>query len=282
MGPPPSPLTVRRVQFAYPDDLDPVWVPSRPEFSHAANCISLIMPFAEPYFVRSVRAALAELPADAQAGVADYLGQEMAHQGQHKRFNRFVTARYPGVTRVEGWMRRFYGWLGRSRSMKFNLAFAAGSETIAYALARWTEKHLGTLFSGADPVAATLYLWHLAEEVEHKSSAYDVFEAVDGSRLRYAWASTVSLVALAFFVWTGSLAMLKADRRLFSPVAQFRLTRWAVSLGMEILPTLFVSALPRHHPSKFADPVFLPRWLSQFDPETGTMPLWDGAAGRAA
>ena len=103
---------------------------------------------------------------------------------------RLVAARYPRLARVEGWMRRTYGWLGRTRSQRFNLAFAAGSETIAFTLARWTEEHLGELFTGADPVPTTLFLWHLAEEVEHKSAAFDVYEAIDGSRLRYAFATT--------------------------------------------------------------------------------------------
>lgn len=267
-------LTVRRVRFEFPDDMDPVWIPRRPEFAHACNCVSLIMPFAEPYFVKSIRGALPQLDSDLQASTADYLRQELAHQGQHKRFNEHITAKYPGVKRVEGWMRRFYGWLGRTRSLEFNLAFAAGSETIAYSLARWTEKHLGTLFAGADPVPITLYLWHLAEEVEHKSSAYDVFEAVDGSRLRYAWATTVSTVMLALFIWTGTLSMLWTDRRFFSPIAHFRLIKWVVSLTFELVPTLVISSLPHHHPSKLSDPVFLPKWLEGFDPDTGTMPLW--------
>ena len=33
---------------------------------------------------------------------------------------------------------------------------------------------------------ATMFLWHLAEEVEHKTVAFDVYQAVDGSKLRYA------------------------------------------------------------------------------------------------
>ena len=51
--------------------------------------------------------------------------------------------------------------------------------TIAFTLARWVDENLGSFFAGADPVPATLFLWHLAEEVEHKTVAFDVWEAVE-------------------------------------------------------------------------------------------------------
>jgi len=278
MAPTGSTLTVRRVTLDYPDDFDPCWVPRFPEFAHAANGVSLMMPFAEPYFVKSIRGTLPDLPPDLQRVTADYLRQELAHHVQHRRFNELVTARYPHVARVERWMKGTYGWLSRTRSRKFNVAFAAGSETIAYALARWVEKHLGTLFDDADPLATSLFLWHLAEEVEHKAVAYDVFESTDGSRIRYAWASSVSLVLLIFFVWASALAMLRTDGRIFSPIAHIRLARWSVSLGFEVLPTMLVSALPGHNPSRLTDPIYLPRWLSAFDPDTGLLKPWGGKA----
>lgn len=265
------------MQFAYPDDLNPAWNPRFPEFAFAANSISLLMPYAEPYFVSSVRKALPEIDGPLAVQTRAYLRQETQHQRQHRHFNDIIDRRYPAVLRLERRIQRTYGWFARTRSVRFNLAFAAGSETIAYALARWTEKHLDSLFDGADPVASTLYLWHLAEEVEHKSAAFDVFEAVDGSRLRYLTAMTISFALLVIFTTLGTLTMLwgrPGERRLFSPVAWFRLVRWSVSLAFELLPDMAVSSLPRHHPSDFTDPVWLSTWLRHFDPDSGTMPVW--------
>jgi predicted metal-dependent hydrolase len=178
------------------------------------------------------------------------------------------------VARVERWARTTYSWLGRTRSQRFNVAFAAGSECIAFAMARWVDRRVDDLFDGADPVATTLFLWHLAEEAEHKSVAYDVFEQVDGSRLRYAWATCLSLALLFWFTAASSVIMLRSQKRLRYPVTWFRLMRWSVSIAFTILPTLAASALPGHHPKDFVDPDFLPRWLAGFDPETATMPLW--------
>jgi predicted metal-dependent hydrolase len=266
------PLPERTLRFEYPGDMDPAWSPRRPEFAYAANAVSLIMPFAEPYFVRSVRSAISQLDGTDRTTAEEYLRQELQHHVQHRRFNQIVTGHYPRLTRIEGWMRRTYGWFSRTRSQRFNLAFAAGSETIAFTLARWTEHHLDELFTGAEPVPSTLFLWHLAEEVEHKSAAFDVYEAIDGSRLRYLVAMVMSFVILAWFTGISALAMMHADRRLHHPVSWFRLLKWGLSFAWVGLPTLVVSALPGHHPSDFTDPIWMSSWLTHFDPETGTIP----------
>jgi len=266
-------LPVRRVRMEYPADFDPAWVPGYPEFAYAANGVSM-MPYYEPYFIRSVRSTLDELDPALRARTEQYLGQEQQHQNQHVAFNGIIHTRYPKVATWERWLKHTCDRLWRKRSQKFNVAFAAGSETIAFVMARWADRRLGSLFVGADAQASTLFLWHLAEEVEHKTAAYDVFEAIDGSRLRYAWATTVSVFIIGWFISLSIFSMLKADKRLFHPVAHFRLVKLGLGLAFELLPTLFMSAFPGHHPDDLADPAFLPAWLQSFDPDTATMPLW--------
>jgi len=276
MPPHPSarPLPVRTVAFEYPDDLQLGWNPSLPEAACAANAISLLMPHVEPYFVKSVRATLDDLDEPVRARTEAYMRQELQHHRQHRRFNDLLALQCPQVRRLEAIFRRVYGWFGRTRTRRFNVAFAAGSETIAFGIAKWIDRHADTLFDRADPVVTTLFLWHLAEEVEHKTAAFDVFEATDGSRRRYAWATTVSAVLLLAFTVLGSLVMLRSLRRLRYPVTWFRLTRWAISLSFTLLPALAASALPGHHPSELNDPPFLTQWLRGYDPVTATMPLW--------
>ncbi len=54
-------LVVRRPAFPFAEDLRADWNPKLPEFAFAANSVSLLMPYAEPYFVKSVRAVLPKL-----------------------------------------------------------------------------------------------------------------------------------------------------------------------------------------------------------------------------
>ena len=253
--------------FTYPDDLPLAWHPTMPELACAANSISLLMPYVEPYLVRSIRAAVPQLDEPLRTQTQAYLKQELAHHVQHRQFNDLLAAQCPSIRRLERWMRRAYGWLGRRRSARFNVAFAAGSETLAFGIARWVDGNVGTLFDGADPDAAALYLWHLAEEVEHKTAAFDVFEATDGSRLRYSVATATSLAMLIAFSFVGTLLMLRSAKRLRYPVAWFRLVRWSLSLAFSLLPMVAVSCLPGQHPSRLSDPVYLTQWLRGLDAE---------------
>lgn len=246
-----------------------------PELAAAANAVSLLMPYAEPYVVASVRAAVDELEAtdpDLAAAAHTYAQQEAQHHGQHRRFNAEVVAAYPGLRRVE----RALGWVFtrlRRRSTRFGLAFAAGFETIAFVAARWVDRRQ-SLLRDADPTAATLFLWHLAEEVEHKEVAFDVYEATGGGRLRYAWATIVAAVILATSSLVGTWMILAADRRLFSPVTHLRLIGWCLSFVFEAIPVAVVSALPGHHPRDLADPAGLEHWLEHLDPATSSVPAW--------
>lgn len=266
-------LPVRRVSFEYPDDFDPMWVPHLPEFSAAANAISLGMPYAEPLFIRAVRSTYDRIDDDLRARSDSYVRQETGHHTQHKRFNDLVTRRYPAARFVQRLMALNSAWVWR-RHPRFRVAYAAAGETISYGVARWTEAHLGQIMDRADPVPATLFAWHLAEEIEHKANTYDVFEATDGSRLRYAWAAIVGLLTITAFTALGAFVQLRGERRLRYPVTWFRLARLALSLAFVVVPTLVLSCLPGHHPDDFTDPAYLPAWLGQYDAATGTMPLW--------
>ncbi|MCU1354719.1 MAG: hypothetical protein JWM89_137 [Acidimicrobiales bacterium] len=268
-------LGMRRVRFTWPTDLDPVWTPKLPELAIAANAISLLMPHAEPYVVASVRASLDDLSTttpDLAADAHTYAAQEAQHHGQHRRFNDILLARYPHLVRQDRAWRWIFGRL-RRRSTLFGLAFAAGFEAIAFTSARWVDQHQA-LLRDANPTAATLFLWHLAEEVEHKEVAYDVYEAAGGGRLRYAWGLTVAAVVMAVAALAGSLTMLRAEKRLFSPTAHLRLASWSISFVFAALPVMVASTLPGHHPRDLADPVGLEHWLDHLDPDTSTVPEW--------
>ena len=238
-------------------DVDPVWNRRLPELACAANALSLLMPYVEPYIVRTTRRTLPVLDTELRRSAESYLRQEAAHHRLHRRFNDVIAQRYRGVRTLERVMAATYRWLERRGGLGFGLAFAAGSETIAFAVARWVDHRLPELFDGAEPEVAGLFLWHLAEEVEHKSAAHDLHHAVAPSRAVHALAMAVSLQLMALFTVAGTVLLLAGERRLWRPVAWWRLLRWSISYAFDVLPLMAVSLLPGHHPSQLADPGWL-------------------------
>jgi len=189
----------------------------------------------------------------------------MQHQHHHRDFNRILTGRYRHLDRVArgaGW---FYQRLGCCAGTEFNLAFVSASETIAFAAARWAEAHHQSLFAGANPDVASMFIWHLAEEVEHKSVAFDVHRVVKTRRRYYPLAALLALMSLIIFVSLGTTTMLMAERRLWNPLAWFRLTGWAVTFAFELIPLLVLAGFPHFHPDQLSDPLRYQLWLRQYD-----------------
>ncbi len=275
--------TVRRLRFEYPEDQNPIWTPRQPAFSCAANAVSLMMPSIEPYFVRSVGAVIPSLPEDLRPVAEAYIAQEAQHHRQHHQFNKMLSDRYRPVGWLDRRMRATYAWLERTRSAQFSLAFAAGSETMAYSAARWAADHRQELFDQADEVAATLFLWHLAEEVEHKSVAFDAYWTTfaDHGRawLQYLVAMVIAVVLVIVFVVAGTTTMLACERRLHHPISWIRLSRWSIGFAYELLTNLVLSLFPNHHPSQLVDPAWYEVWLREYDTDSATLPVWNQSAG---
>ncbi len=275
-------LTIRDMGFAYPDDFDPRWNPRVPEFAMVANAVSLLMPHAEPYVVFSSRAALAQLGDDPldHTNLAHrtraYVRQEAQHHAEHRKFNNVIAQRYR-TKLLERMMASTFRFL-KGRSSSFGIAFAAGFETVAFVVARWVDARMHTLLPEIGKldvnglpndedanIAAELFVWHLAEEAEHRSIAYEVHHRTGGTQLAYTWAMIVSFVILGVFTSLGILTMLIKDRRILNPIAWLRLIGWTLSFLFNAVPLMAVTCLSGHEPSDLLDPPNLMAWLQTRD-----------------
>ena len=273
--PPTGALPVRRVTFDWSEVDVENWHPAMPEFAAGANAISLLMPHAEPFVISAVRRANAapNTPGDA---IDSWAKQEAAHFAAHRTFNEAIT-RGSTVARVlDRFGARVFALLAR-RSDAFGLAFAAAFELVAFLSARWAEAGLRRYFGGAEEVAATLFLWHLAEEVEHKGVVHDSLAAHPTARSRYPVAVLAAFVVLIGFTVVGGLALFCRTRHALNPIRWFRLVSWGVSLAFVLLPGLVVSVSKRFDPAQLVDPPWMAAWLREYDPATRTMPVWTRA-----
>lgn len=278
--PPATPAVLaRRVHFDWLDHETDQWHHTMPEFGAAANAISLLMPHAEPYVISMVRSGVDTLPeptTELTESVDTWANQEGAHFKAHRDFNRSLTSTSSTARRLD----RLGAWIFaglRKRSDAFGLAFAAAFEIVAFCAARWAEGGLRRYFTGADERAATLFLWHLAEEIEHKGIAHDVLvEHPEGLR-RYKPALVVAFAVLIGFTVVGGLSLFCRHRNAFNPFRWFRLIGWGFSFAFVVIPVVTTSIAKGFHPNDLVDPPWMAQWLSEYDPETKTLPLWTEA-----
>jgi uncharacterized protein len=271
--------TVRSMSFHYPEGMDPRWNRAKPEFSAVANAASLLMPYLEPIVVKTAQEArhalgagsndLAPSKSDLIGRLDGYIGQEARHHVEHRRFNQIVAKRY-GLRLIDRWMHRTASWL-QGRSLAFRLSWSAGFETVAFVTARWVDKRATHLFADVDELPAALFLWHLAEEVEHRDIADDVVAAF-GVKTRQRVAGIIcALMILGWFTVIGSIRQMIVDRRILNPVAWARLIGWGLSYCFEALPMVAMTVGRRSFTSQLAAPEWLLAWLAGQDPSGGTI-----------
>jgi len=261
--------SVRRVAFEWPEDQTDTWHHSMPEFGAGANAISLLMTYAEPYGVGQMRKGLAESEVDDELAerAESLMGQEMAHLRAHKQFNKALIAHSRTARILDRAGKRIFGLLAK-RSVAFGVAFAAAFEIVAFASARWAEAGLRRYFTGADEQSATLFLWHLAEEIEHKGIAHDVLLNHPTARKKYKFAIPVAFVVLIGFTAVGGLSLFATSRYALNPIRWARLVSWGFSFAFVVMPIAFTSYGKDFHPDKLVDPPWMKMWLSEYDPDT--------------
>lgn len=175
-------LEVRRPRFDFTEDVPFVWNPDRPAFSFAMNATSILAIGFEQMIVAAVREAMPRIgdPAVAEEATA-FLRQEAQHSSSHRKHVSALIRSYPGMQRVFDDALAWFDDLSHTASVEFRLAYVADLEatfTPSFKLMLDNE-HL--LFRPGDDRVASLFLWHFVEEVEHRSSALVVYDAVVGN-----------------------------------------------------------------------------------------------------
>lgn len=263
-------IEVRRVAFEFTDGIAPVWHPKRREWSHMINGASLVMPYLEPFLNRTLREALAGIDdPELRQDVDGFVRQEAQHYANHRRYNEMLKANgYAELAAVEKTYEADYQALERC-SLDWRLAYAAGFETMTMGITEWLVNDREALFADADPTVASLVLWHMVEETEHKSVAFDVYQAVCG---RY-WLRVAGLIRGSFHVGfmarRGYVAMLKKDGVWYSLPS--RLRTWAVVARFFVKAgAAMVRALsPRYHPDRIDDPAWVAQWRQAYARQGG-------------
>lgn len=273
--------TPRKIPFEFPDDLEPVWKPTDPEFCAMVNGASITMPYLEPFLIKTVR----EATADMEEGYVKETGrafnmQEQYHYTAHRRFNELIKAKgYPELAEIENDLKRHYEKL-KGQSLRKRMAYTAGFEAMTLGVTKWLVDQRVELFGGADTRVASFVLWHFVEESEHKCVAHDVYQAVFSGGLASYLARMMGVFhgsfAVAWYSMRGYKVILKKDGRWNSLKSRLQLARRQWGFVRYVAPYLFRAALPGHDPRKEKELNWVQDWISGYDqcPE-GEVPLLD-------
>jgi predicted metal-dependent hydrolase len=176
-------LQVRRPRFDFTEDVGFAWNPQNPAFSFAMNATSIIAICFEQMIVAAVQEAKPlitdpEVAAEATA----FLRQEAQHSSSHRKHVLALIKRYPGLEQTLDAAVAHFDRLTATTPLEYRLAYVADLEATFTPSFKLMLDNEETLFQPGDDRVASLFLWHFVEEVEHRSSALVIYDAVVGKR----------------------------------------------------------------------------------------------------
>lgn len=260
-GPVDSELVARPVTLDF-TGVRADWNDVHPEFAHLTNAMSTMLPHIEPFFIKSMRAAKKLLPpgeSDLKRDIDLFNFQEGRHHSNHSRFNEVIRAAYPEpVIAGEARLKRDYRALW-GRGHKFACAYTEGFETVAPMLCDYFFENAHRFGLDTGEPAAYLWLWHVAEEHEHRTVANYVFAELYGDYLYRIY----GILYATWHVFSYSLPLAARIRRISQrdmPFAcrvrsRLRYTALLASMFTTFLPHLVTRAFrPGYDPADLTQP----------------------------
>lgn len=223
---------------------------------------SAVLPAGERFIIDSVRALREKIrEPDLRDRATGLIGQEAIHSRIHQRFNDIYELKGIPMHRIEKLSHKLYvDFILPKLSDENRLAIACGIEHMTAIMAEETFGSQPQKLEMLDPVARDFIAWHLLEELEHKSVAFDIYNELDGSYVRR--------IAAFLGIWAVSIpfGLYSVDRMLRTPgFAQSRKKHlegiaelWDFAVG--ISPKLAEYFRPDFHPDDSDTTELLETW----------------------
>ncbi|CQD16723.1 metal-dependent hydrolase [Mycobacterium lentiflavum] len=283
-------LEVRRPKFDFTDDVPWAWHPENPAFSFFMNATSIIAICFEQMIVAAVQEAKPRMTDAAVVTEATaFLRQEAQHSSSHRKHVNALIKRYPGLQQTFDDVMACFDTLTATKSLKFRLAYIADLEATFTPSFKLMLDNEATLFRPGDDRVASLFLWHFVEEVEHRSSALVIYDAVVGDnwyRIRVLPAVVKHLLRVMAVIVDGvnahvPLSDRKVDARMLLPAyGAWENLKSKLASGSRPVPSAFASVprkqilvaagrvlmsqTPYHKPEHEPLPKFADQWFERW------------------
>ena len=173
-------LIVRKMRFAFAESPVPFcWNEDNPSFSSMANAVSFLAVAFEKMIGAMIPEALPLIADPAVAAEADaFARQEGQHSMAHRQHTKALIKQYPGLKETLDEVIASYDAMTADTALRYRLAYTADLEATFTPAFKLMLDNDTALFANGDDRVASLFLWHFVEEVEHRSSALTIYDAV--------------------------------------------------------------------------------------------------------
>lgn len=204
------------------------WIPNEPYSSHFVNEINLLLPAGEFWFCRLFNKALPhirdeKLRADVKAFIRQEAMHAQAHSSATEDYLQAHGIKTEAATSKIEWLLKVVGadqplgyQLPKAMERQWlilRLGLVATVEHMTCVLGKYIVENENWAELGADKTLLDLLKWHGAEEVEHRSVAFDVYRHLGGTYLSRYYLSAVVLPAILGLWADGAASIMRQDPR---------------------------------------------------------------------
>lgn len=182
-------LVVRRLLVDLEQPFERHWNGGDPLRTAWLNALSMSFPVGEQFFIDALREGMKKMPQAERERMAvevqGFIGQEATHRRIHQLYNQQLDR----LGYSNSWAERSQRRLKQMEGLDPRHAVAATAATEHFtAIFADLLMRNPSLLVGAEPRLKTLWMWHAAEESEHRCTAIDLYRAMNGNeewRLRW-------------------------------------------------------------------------------------------------
>lgn len=208
-------LEHRRPNFKFGSKIPRHWLEGSPFKTHFLNSLTLVFPSGEKYFIRSIQKLIAQIDSpQIKKDAQDFIRQEAQHALEHKKFFAILQEQGYSAKEIHNCIDKIITRiLEPLNSQNFNLAITAGLEHMTALVAQVGLEN--DFLRNAPSPLKELFNWHAAEEIEHRSVAFDVYQSLSGDTLLRIIAFVYANVLLFLMISAPTAYLLAKDRELF-------------------------------------------------------------------
>jgi predicted metal-dependent hydrolase len=278
-------ITTRRIAFEHPGSMPHHYMNGDPVMSHVLAVLSSLFPEGEDFFVQSVRNYRDKITdPELRKQVGGFIGQEAIHGREHRAFNDELNAMGYPTHLIDRLTKYGLGILAKVTPKADRLAVTAALEHYTATLAEVLMSSEDGRAFFSEPEVRSLLLWHAIEESEHKSVAFDVFQAVNGRHWLRARVMDLTTVGFLFAAVAGTALSLALDpstyRHPIRVARSLRGLRQNPWLSKEVRARIRDYNRKDFHPDDHDATELLTRWRAELFGTDGT--LADRIRGAAA
>lgn len=212
----PKAIKVRKVNFKY-EDVRRYYYKDNPFSTHFINALHILFPDGERFFINSMLKYKNDIDdPQLKKDIRNFCGQEGMHGVEHEKITKILNSQGYETKKYLGAVK--YALNNFGDKLLTTVAGKSGPLIATTCLEHFTALFAEALLQNidtenVDDQLVELFMWHAAEEIEHKNVAFDLLSTVDKQQyIKRMVLMPVISVLLYGFIFGGQTYFIYQDR----------------------------------------------------------------------